>query len=268
MEKANHKQAAREIQKPMLRGSWHGRDAFLRGYRLMAGVLITSIMFLLLGMILLFDSLWMRLLMCAALVGLAGAYQYSKGIAAGQGDAAFGEIIYEREKEGKPIQKADRDRCYHPAKGFFAVLVGTLPFVLVALGFALLARPALYSLGVLPGWLGPLMRQNELGDALAYYGGQPGIQAMDVYRMVVRAMVMPFINAAIPLGDNAVLWVERLSPLLVIIAPLGYGFGYLGGRKARARVNASIAIGDAKKKKRARREQKRRARSNSPERLI
>ena len=91
---------------------------------------------------------------------------------------------------------------------------------------------------------------------------------MDIFRIVVRAMVMPFISVAILIGDGAILWVERLSPVLLCAAPLGYGFGYGKGREARSRIHTGILIGDTRKKRKERKERKRRQESKAPERLI
>lgn len=262
------KKTIKEVKKPILMGSWHGKDAFRQGRKLMLSILAVTVVYLLLGMVLLMDSMVMRALICVGMVFLAAAYLYSQGMTKGEGDAAHGEIMYQRVKDGLEIAGVDRDRSYHPAKGFFAVMVGALPFVLLAVVFAFLTKPAAYTLGVLPSWLEPFRNQNELGDALRYYSAGTGMVAMDIYRIVVRAMVMPFINVATGIGDQAVLWAERLSPALLLIAPMGYGLGYRNGLKARVRINTGIAVGEAKKKKRARREQKKRAEHKPPERLV
>ena len=92
--------------------------------------------------------------------------------------------------------------------------------------------------------------------------------AVDVMRVIDRALVMPFINVASYIGDSAALTVERLSPLLLLIAPLGYGFGYRQGLNLRTKINTGIKMGDDKKKRKERKARKQRQRSSSPERLI
>ena len=82
-----------------------------------------------------------------------------------------------------------------------------------------------------------------------------------------RAWV-PVLNVAVKIGDGAALWADRLSPLWVAIAPLGYGLGYRQGQAIRTKINTSIMIGDQRRKKRERKERKARQNGGSPQRLI
>ena len=266
--KGNPKKPAAEVQKPILIGSWHGRDAWKLALKRMLSVLATSVIYLLGGMLLSFDSLWGRILSGLIVVGLVCYYQYVQGMTRGENDASFAEIMYAREESGRPVTPDDRARCFHPFKGMFASLMGVLPFVVYAAVFAVLTQPASYTLGMLPSWTEPLMRQSEFGDALRYYENVAGIGVMDILRVIDRAMIMPFINVCSYLGDEATLLAERLSPLFVLIAPLSYGLGYTQGKKMRDRINTGIKMGDDKKKRRERKARKQRQRSKTPERLI
>ena len=112
------------------------------------------------------------------------------------------------------------------------------------------------------------MRRSEFGDALRYYENATTIGAFEVLRIVIRASIMPFINVAAFLGGSATLWMERISPLLLLIAPLGYGLGYLQGPNERVKINTGIKMGDDKKRRRERKARKQRRESKAPERLI
>ena len=70
------------------------------------------------------------------------------------------------------------------------------------------------------------MRQSEFGDALRYYENVGSLGAMDILRVIDRAMVMPLVNVFSYVSNDAALLGERLSPLFVLLAPLGYGLGY------------------------------------------
>lgn len=267
---AKKKPTVQPVKKPILIGSWHGKDAWKLAGKRAASVLLLSLLFLLAGMLLSFEALWPRILVGLGLVFSAAYYQYHQGLVRGENDAAFSEIMYVRQESGNRVAQTDRERCFHPAKGFFATLVGALPFVLLALVFACLTKPVVYSLGVLPSWMSGVLQQSEMADALAYYNAGSGIGVVDVLRVLVRAMIMPFVGVASYWGEDATLLAERLSPLLVLITPIAYALGYMRGPEMRTRINTGIKIGDAKKKKRERkaRRQRQRKSSNTPERLI
>ena len=259
----------REVEKPMMTGTWNGRDAYKMGGKLSLSIAAITLLLLLLGILLSFDSLVLRWLVCIALVSAGMMYLYAQGADQGEKDAALGEVMYERHRDGKPHDKADEDRCFHSAKGFFAVCIGVLPYVAVLMIFAVLTKPEEYTLGVLPSWMNDMTRQNEFGDALQYYSMREGMSTLSILRIVGRILVMPYVNVAILLGSEVVLWVERISPLLVMLIPMGYGFGYRSGKRRRAQLNASIAMGDAKKKRKEQVARKKRARSSkAPERLV
>ena len=262
------KQPIQEIKKPVLLGSWHGKDAYRLGRRLFFNILAVSLVYLILSLLLNFNVMTWRIVAGVVIVLLTTYYLYANGLTAGEADASFAEIMYQRDKEGKAISQEERDRCFHPAKGFFAVLLGATPYVLIALVFAFLTKPALYSLGVLPNWLGSFTRQSEFGDALQYYAIHQPMDFVSVLRVVIRAMTMPFINIAVGIGDSAALWCERLSALWILIAPTGFAIGYSRGLIVRTRINTGIVIGMSKKQRKKRREQSRRAKSKEPEQLI
>ena len=265
---AKQKPKVQEVNKPILQGSWHGQDARRMALKQFFAMLGITLVYLIGGMLLGFDSLIGRIFTSLVLVLVAAYYEYSQGMSVGETDAAFAEIMYVRKQEGKQIPQTELDRCYHPFKGFFAVLVGAIPVVLFALVFACITQPVVYKLGVLPSWTQGLMNQSEFGDALQYYNQTPGFQAIDILRIIDRAMIMPFVNVAAYISNDAALLAERLSPLLVLIAPMGFALGYKQGLKVRVRINTGIKMGDAKKKRRERKARKARQQSKAPERLI
>lgn len=265
----NKNQKVKEVHKPYLTGSWHGRDAWKRGIKYMLSVLLVSMIYLISSMIMGFDSLIGRIIAAAAVVFALGYYQYAQGMAQGEKDTAFGETMYLRQESGKTVVSEDMERCFHPAKGFFIAALGALPFVLFAAVFACITSETSYGLGILPGWTENLLMQSEFGDALAYYGNRTGLQAMDILRVIDRAMVMPFASVGAYLGNHAALVVERISPLLVLIVPACYGLGYTQGVNARVRVNTAIKLGVDKKKRKERKARKQRQQQRKqPEQLI
>jgi hypothetical protein len=262
---------AKQIQpvvKPYLRGSWHGRDAVRKGVRMILSVLFVSILYLILGLLLNFNSLALRVITSGILVVTAALYMYFQGANSGEADTAFAEIMAQHEQDGKTVVQGDLERCFHPAKGFFEVLIALLPYLAVTLVFAFLAQRITYSLGVLPSWVAAPAQQTHVGEALEYYNVFNTSIFMAVLRIVSRAVTMPFISVFLLFGTDGVLWAERLTPLWVCLAPLAYGFGYLQGPKLRIKVNTGIKIGISKKKRKERKERKARSAGSKPEQLI
>ena len=254
------------VRKPIIEGSWHGKDAWKLALKRGLGFLGVTLVYLIAGTFFTFDSVWLRILASAiVIVGLA-YYQYGAGAVKGEKDASYGENIYARRENGHEV---DADRSFHKLKGFFAVLVGCAPFVIFTLIFALLTKPVTYRLSPLPAWTESMMNQTEFGTALAYYTNQQVMSTLDILRVVDRAMLLPFVNISMLWGAEATLWAERLSPLLILLVPIWYGIGYTQGLNLRARINTGIRMGDEKKKRRERKARRQRQRSNkSSERLI
>lgn len=253
------------VRKPIVPGSWHGRDARKMALKRFFAFLGITLIYLIAGTFFSFDALWARILSTVVIVGCLAYYQYAVGAAKGEKDASYGEIIYSRRESGHAV---DADRSFHRGKGFFAALVGCAPYVLFALAFALIAQKTTYRLGALPAWTESMMHQTEFSAGLAYYGNQPGMSVVDVMRVIDRAMIFPFIGIVSPMGAEAALWMERLSPILVLVVPVWYGAGYAQGLNYRARVNTGIKMGDEKKKRRESKARRQRQRSKTPERLI
>ena len=260
------------VRKPIVPGSWHGKDARRLAYRRFLSVLATTAVYLFGSILLSIDALWGRILMAFALAGGATYYQYVLGITQGENDAAYGEILYGRKQEGVTVPESECDRSYHAAKGFFASLIGAAPFVLFALVYAFMAKPVYYSLGVLPSWTESMMSQTEFATGLVHYTIRDGFGVLDGMRILARAMIMPFVNIASYFGNQAVLLAERLSPLMVLLSPLGYAVGYLRGQHLRDMVNTGIKMGDDRKKKREIKARKKRQRqqkaSRGPQQLV
>ncbi len=256
------------IEKPILMGTYHGKDAWKLAFKRFISVLLISILYLIIGILVTMDQVAFSLIMTLLITGLLFYYQFVSGATQGEKDASFSEIMYQRHQEGKTIVSIDRHHCFHPMKGFFATFMGLLPYLIFTIIFACITEIETYQLGVLPSWTSSYLGQSEISDALNYYNLGVGMQAIDIMRVITRAMVMPFITTANYVSKEAVLFVERISPLLITIAPIGYGFGYTQGVKIRIRINTGIQQGVAKKKRKQRKERKARQASSTPERLI
>lgn len=270
--KGKQKNPIEIVHKPIIHGSWHGKDANKMAFKRCLSVMATTAIYVFGCVLLGFDAMWGRILTCFTLVGGITYYQYMTGMSQGESDAAYGEIIYGRKENGHHVPQAECERSFHPLKGLYAAVVGAAPFVLFALVYAFMAEPMYYSLGVLPSWTDGLMSQSEFATGVNYYLTGTTLGVEGVMRVVDRAMIMPFVNIATAIDMDTVLLVERLSPLFVLISPLGFALGYSRGHELRDRVNTGIKMGDDKKKKREakarRKRQRQQQRTKGPQQLV
>ena len=187
---------------------------------------------------------------------------YNNAIGRSADAVARGEILWQRKEKGIPFTEKEQAICFHPAKGYVTGLLGTIPILICCILLAALAERQTTGYGTLPSWVSSLQGRNELGDALVAYTVREGISAVDVIRIIVRICIMPFVNMAGAENRDAMLLVERLSPILALLPAIAYGTGYLQGRKERTRIHTGIA---ENRKSRARKERKaRKARVNRP----
>ncbi len=256
------------VQKPYLRGSAWSGYAVKAGFKLLAYEILFIFLNLLIGSTLSFESsIFLRVAANLVLVFAYGGLVYMNGARAGDSDVAFAEIAYARKESGKNVPKSDLNRCYHPAKGFVSVMAGTGALLLVSLIYALCATKQTYSLQTLPSWVSSYSStQEEIGLALSYYSVQRAVQLQDILRPFIRICIWPFVNLAGARNYDALLLVDRLSPLMIVLPFLFYAFGYLQGPKSRAMLHGSIA---SDKKRRIRKEKKeRKQRQQKPNQLV
>lgn len=256
------------VVKPILKGDWYGREAMKLAPRRTLSTLLIGLLYVFCSIMAGFDQPALKIIVSLAIIGIAFYFQYIKGMEYGEKDAAFAEIMYERQQEGRQISAEDRSRCFHPLRGAYATLLGVLPFIIICIVYAFMAKRWSYSLGVLPGWMDNMLMHDEMKDALAYYNHHATFGLKDALQIIVRCLTMPFINIASVFGHDAVLLAERLSALFVLVAPMGFGAGYSRGHVLRTRINTGIQQGVEKKKNRERKARRKRQRSSAPERLI
>lgn len=254
------------IEKPYLKGAPRDAMTLKRALSVLGTVVVSMFIYLIVGSVMISDSFALRLLISAVFVLMFAALAYSNGMNAGFQDVTFAEIAYQRRESGKPVDAADEKKCFHSLKGLVSALIGIVPIFLLAVILAVTTQPQYFIRSALPSWIAALERRTEIGNALQFYHQGGALGVLDIIRVIVRLAIMPF--ATLVGGDNitAITLVERLSPLLVLIVPLGYALGYRMGPRARARVHAGIAANERKKRKRDKKrvQQKRKG----PEQLV
>ncbi len=195
--------------------------------------------FLVFGALLIFGNRIISIIINVAFLSICGYFFYFRGLYVGTRQAAASEIAFKDKLLGKN-SSVNPDECFTRWRGFVAVVFGMLPFFLVALYFALHTERQYYQLGSLPSWLNQYMHYDNLDVALGYYMENTGLHAMDILRIFVRGSIMPFVSMANNAGAEVMLTVEKLSPLLILLVPSLYGFGYVQGENNRIQINKAI----------------------------
>lgn len=222
--------------------------------------------FLLLGSMMMWNNLFLRVFLNVGLLLFGYLMFYQAGMNSGTAAVNKGEILHQREQTGRNVSAQERRESYHSMKGFVVALLGSIPVFLIALGLALTARVVMTSAGALPDWMRTLERREEIGNALVSYHQAVGLSVTDVLRLMVRMYLMPIVNVIGAEGKEGLLFLERLSPLLVLIPAIFYGLGYQGGVRVRQRVHTQIEVGKRKIRRRQKRENRNRS-HKGPERL-
>lgn len=234
------------VFKPYLRGSWHGKDAVKKGLKILMYYLLFLFLFLVVGMVLNSQTPVLSWIANLVMVAVCGMLLYTDGAREGESQAALGEIACARQEAGKEVSLAEREKCFHPLKGWFSMLVGVLLPLLICLVYALMAKKQVYQLQALPEWVTSFEKGGEVLLPLSYYQELPGLEIADYLRMIVRLLILPFSHIGQLYGADGLLTVDRLSPLLVCLPALGYPLGYLTGPRSRAMVHGDIRSSEKK----------------------
>lgn len=247
-----------QVKLAYLTGSPMDNRTLLTAAKLFGGLLAAMVALLILGTMMMWNNVILRVLANGFVLFCAYMIYWQAGVNEGAVAVNLGEILYQRQSTGRDIDEEERKRSYHPMKGFLIALLASVPVFLCAVGLALTAQRVMTSAGVLPSWLETLERRDEIGGALASYHEVAGMTLTDGLRLVIRMSIMPFVNIIGADNRGALLWLERVSPLLVLLPGVCYGVGYLDGVKVRTKVHAEIEAGKKKIKRRQKRERRQR----------
>lgn len=248
-----------KVYKPYQQGNVFSSYAVKQGMRVFMLTLVSAVLFLFVGQILVITSGVLRVIINICTIGLFAMFMYAEGARLGEDDAAYGEIVYQRAQNGAAVSKDDLNRSFHPLKGYIIVLLGLAPLLIAAIIFAVITKLQVYQLGSLPSWLSSFERNRDIGLALAYYHEPVQTSLESVLRIIIRLLLFPYVSLFGADHAANMLMMERLSPLLLCIAPMFYGVGYQSGPHRRALVHGDIAAGIQKVNKREKKARKQRA---------
>lgn len=256
-----------KVSKPYLTGDMFDRTTLPGALKFFLGTVVMAIAFLIICVMLSFEAAWLNLTVNLSIV--LGVYLFFAqfGMNAGADAVNQGEIMYGRQEKGRPVAEWERSMCYHPLKGFVAAFIGALPVLICSVILACIAKRQMSNLGALPSWLSSIESRPEIGNALAIYHEGGSLSLETVMRLVIRMTTMPFVNMIGAADKDAMLVLERISPILNLMPVLAYGFGYMGGVGVRTSVHTNIALGKKKAKRKQAKERRVRMQRSGPERL-
>ena len=246
----------KEIRKPFLTGS-PTDERTLKSSMLFFGTLILVFFVAFIACVsATFSSFILRLLMNGAVILVGLLIFYNNGSKRGTDDVARGEILWQKQESGRPFSGSERRMCFHPVKGYLIGLAGTIPFFLLALYLAFTASVSMTGSGTLPSWMQAYTRRSDIGNALINYTQPEGMNTSDYIRALVRITILPFVNIVGSGNKYGLLFLERISPLILLLPAGVYGTGYLSGRNVRTQIHTAISESN---RKRIRKERKRKA---------
>jgi len=256
------KNAMKPVYKPYLRGNVVSRTAAKRAGKLLGYLLMVVFIYLMLGGALTFENTFLRVLANLGLLSIGGMVFYSEGANQGETDVGFAEIAQKRLDEGKNVPASEHDLCYNRLKGVFTAAMAALPFFLVALVFAVIAKKQSFALGVLPSWVTAYESQAEVAQSLAYYHEVTPMTLESILRVIVRLINFPYITMMGINSYDMMYLADKLSPLMALTMPVCYALGYQRGPLLRALVHGNIRVN---RRKQSRREKRARMERRAPQ---
>ena len=229
------------VYKPYQKGVWISGAAVKKGLKLLGYFALFAFIYLVPGSVLQFENTALRIAANLVMLFICAAIIYVNGARMGENEVAHGEIVLNRKEAGGEITRQDLEKCYHPWKPLFIVLVAALPLALLALPHAIGAEREVYTLQGLPTWARQTMNYHEeVALPLQYYPTEGHMTFRDVLSIVVRLLTFPFVNMASSGGADAKLTVDRLSPLLIWLPAAAFPIGYWTGPRSRAMIHGDI----------------------------
>lgn len=265
-QKKKTKKAVKPVKKPFLRGKPFDKGSLKSAVMFFFALLLMAVANLLMSAVLMWDNAWMNILFNGMLLLVIYALFFQSGASKGTIAVNQGEIMYQRREAGREPNKNDLAACFHPLKGFIIALLGSLPVLVCAVLLASVAQRQMIGLGALPSWISTLQRRPEIGEAVAFYSEVSPMTLEDGLRVIVRLIIMPFVNMVGTRNADGLLVLERLSILPALLPCVSYGVGYLQGVSVRTKVHTDIATGKRKRAKKERKQRQARV-AKAPEQL-
>ena len=250
-----------KVKKPFLKGSPTDENTVKQAFKFFGLLVIVAFMCFIVCSMTSFKSPVLRIGINLLIIILILTVFYNRGLQHGTEAVARGEILYQHVEKGQEVTTSEKRIPFHPLKGFINGLSGSAVFILLALILAFTAKIQQTGAGTLPSWTESYMRREAIGAALISYTHSDPLTLTDIIRIVIRMIIMPFVSMAGAENKTALLWIERMSPVILMMPAFVYGIGYLRGPSARETIHSEIA--ENRKKRIAREKRARKARSRT-----
>ena len=261
MNKINREQKnKKEIHKPFITGDVTDESTLKRSLFFFGSLIVVILVAFIACASASFSNLLLRLLLNLAVIALGLMIFFNNGSRHGTEAVTRGEILYQKKDKGQEISESEKKMCFHPAKGFVTALIGTAPFLVLAVILALNTSVQMTDSGTLPSWMQAYTRRSDIGNALINYTEPEGMTFIDFVRMIIRICIIPFVNIVSYSDKNGMCLLERLSPIVLLLPAAAYGSGYLTGKSIRTKIHTAISEND---KRRIRKERKKKTNRNN-----
>lgn len=257
--KAGGKTTVQEVRKPFITGSITDENTVKSSLFFFGTLIVVFFIAFIACASASFSNLILRLAMNLAVTVLALVIFFSNGSKHGAEAVARGEILYQKKEKGRSFSDSEKRICYHAAKGFITGFAGTIPFLILAVVLAVNTSVQMTEAGTLPSWMQAYTNRSDIGNALVSYTQPEGMGAVDYIRALIRICIIPFVNIIGYSNKTGLCTLERLSPVILLLPAVSYGFGYMSGKNIRAKIHTAISEND---KRRIRKEKKRKAAVN------
>ncbi len=246
------------VTKPFIRGKMIDRTLPGGAAKFFAFTLLMLFVYFMSMIVSSMEITFLNVLINVAIIFTTWLIFWQSGMSSGADAVNQGEIMYARREKGRPVADWEADLCYHPLKGLIIALIGSIPLILCAVILALTAQRQTTALGVLPSWLTAFEGRPEIGGALSYYHQEASMSLEAVMRIIVHVAIMPVLSIVGADNWDAVLLLERLSPIFCLMPAIVYGIGYFMGTEERAAVHTNVALGKKNLRKKQQRERRQR----------
>lgn len=252
----NGKNKAREVHKPFLKGNVTDENTLKSSLFFFGSMIIVFFVAFIACVSSAAGGTILKILINGAVIALALIIFFNNGSRYGTEAVTRGEILYQKKEKGQEFSESERRLCFHPAKGFVTALIGTIPFLILALLLAFSTSIQMTEAGTLPSWMSSYLKRSDIGNALVSYTKPESAGLTDYIRVLIRVCIVPFVNLAGTANSTGLYILEKLSPLILLLPAVSYGTGYLTGKNIRTQIHTAISESN---KKRIRTEKKKRA---------